>query len=379
MRATLFVGDILECNLKTVPLLSQSSRLISLDVFRGMTIALMILVNSPGNRFPYPWLAHAEWNGCTLADLVFPFFIVIVGVSSVLALSNLQRKGVLARDLSASVLVRGVRIFFIGVLLNAIPNHFDLSSIRFLGVLQRIAICYCATAFLFLSTRARTQFILIAVILVGYAAIMHLTAPQMPDANVAGYVDSLIFSPSHLYFAGFDPEGIGSTLPAIASALLGNLISILLISSYTKHQKLRYMFVAGFLFASVGWLWSYSLPFNKALWTSSYVLWTGGLALLIYAWIYLLIEIMDWKKWAMPFDLFGRHALLVYILHVLLLKLQAMIHVVSPEGEVVNLRLYISNLLFGRFTLENAALLYSVSYTILWLFVIKIIEARRKI
>jgi len=348
-------------------------RLLSIDVFRGITIALMIIVNSPGTQSPYAWLEHSVWDGCTLADLVFPFFIVIVGISSVLALVNLRAKGLPMSALLAKIIRRSMYIFLMGLALNAFPHHFDVSSIRILGVLQRIAICYFFSAILFLTTSVRTQAIIMLVFLSVYWWLMVAFAPLTYDLNLAGYLDRLVFAPGHLYTPTFDPEGLLSTIPAIASALLGNLIGVLLISTYTKQQKLTQMVVAGLLLAVLGSLLSYALPLNKALWSSSYVLMTGGLALLVFALVYALIEIQQWQRFAKPFALFGRHAMLAYMLHVLFLKLQALIHLHNAAGTIVGLRLYITEVLFGHLTPEFASLCYSVSYMLLWLFILHIV------
>jgi len=214
---------------------------------------------------------------------------------------------------------------------------------------------------------------LIVLISYGYLISTSLT----PDNNLAGYLDRLILTPSHLYTPTFDPEGLLSTLPAIASVLLGNLIGICLILSKTKKQCIQWMIVAGLILTFGGWIWSFTLPLNKALWSSSYVLWTAGLALLVFSVIYVLIEIKQWRQWSKPFDIFGRHAMLVYMLHVLCLKIQAMILMHNSEGKLVNFRLYITKALFSSFTPENAALFYSVSYILFWLFVLIGIEKMR--
>ena len=363
-----------------------SFRLKSLDVFRGLTIALMIVVNSPGNSTPYPMLYHSVWNGCTLADLVFPFFIVIVGISSVLALSNLKAKGISTPRVFEKVIWRSAYIFLIGLLLNAFPHHFDINTIRILGVLQRIAICYFFSALLFLTTRIQIQVIIMLVLLVAYAYLMTSIAPLghginalTYEGNLVGYLDRLLIAPGHLYTPTFDPEGLLSTLPAIASVLLGNLIGFCLISSQSKKQTLQRMLVAGFFLLSLGWVWRVTLPLNKALWSSSYVLWTGGLALLVFSIIYAVIEIKAWTLWSKPFDLFGRHAMLAYILHVLCLKIQSLVHLQNADGVVVGFRLYITEVLFGHFTPQNAALFYALSYMLFWLLVLRNVEKWRQL
>lgn len=357
--------------------MKKIQRLMSLDVFRGLTIALMIIVNSPGTLMPYSLLEHATWNGCTLADLVFPFFIVIVGISSVLVLSTLKENGVSFSRLFEKILRRSIYIFIMGLILNVFPHHFDLSSLRILGVLQRIAICYFISSVLFLTTRIQTQAIIGMFILVGYACLLTFLTQLgygsdslSLEGNLVGYFDRLVFSPRHLYTPLFDPEGLLSTLPAIASTLLGNMIGVLLLSSRTKALTFQWMIWGGVILSGLGWIWSYFLPMNKALWSSSYVLWTGGLSLLTYAVLYVCIEIKQWIRWFKPFELFGRHAMLVYMLHVLFLKIQAMIHIQNIDGTVVNFRLYITNVLFGHFSPQNASLFYSIGYTMIWMFVL---------
>ncbi len=358
----------------------KNSRWLSLDVFRGITIALMILVNSPGNRNAYTWLAHSTWNGCTVADLVFPFFIVIVGMSSVLAISTLKIKGNSNKQLFSKIIKRSAFIFMMGLLLNAFPHHFDFYTIRVLGVLQRIALCYLCSSILFLTTTIRVQVIITTALLIGYWLLMTCFAAIHPltiSNNLVGYLDGMILSAHHLYTPTFDPEGILSTLPAIASALIGNIIGIFLISSRTKKQKLQGMIAAGLILSIFGWVWGFIFPINKSLWSSSYVLWTGGLALLVFAFCFALIEIKQWRSWSKPFNLFGKNAMLVYVLHVLFLKIQGIILIHNNDGDLINLRLYITDLLFGNFRLQNASLFYAMFYTLFWLFVLKCINQWR--
>lgn len=357
-------------------------RLLSLDVFRGITIALMIIVNSPGNRVAYSWLEHSSWNGCTLADFVFPFFIVIVGMSSVLALTNLQMKGNSNQQLLSKIIKRSAYLFIMGLVLNAFPHHFDLSTIRVLGVLQRIAVCYLLSSILFLTTQIRTQVIIIIVLLCSYSFLIMGFAASYPltiNENLIAYFDRMILSPQHLYKPAFDPEGILSTIPAVASALLGNLIGAFLLTSKTKKQQLQWIIVAGLTLSALGWLWSFIFPINKFLWSSSYVLWTGGLAFLVFALCFALIEIKQWRSWSKPFVLLGRNAMLVYMLHVLFLKIQALILIQNSSGELINLRLYITEILFGTLRPENASLYYAMVYMLFWLLVIKGIDKWRSI
>ena len=359
---------------------TKYSRLLSLDVFRGITIMIMILVNSPGNRTSFAMLNHSAWNGCTLADLVFPFFVFIVGISSVLTLAKQRAKGMSVHFLLGKITKRTIFLFAIGLLLNGISSHVDWSTLRIFGVLQRIAICYFFTSLLYLTTRIRTQAFVAVFLLVAYWLVMALVPvpgygfPYLTmDSNLAAYIDTLFISPSHLYTKTFDPEGLLSTFPAIATALLGNLMGVWLLSVNTPFKKLTGMLLVGIVMAAVGWFWGLFFPINKALWTSSYVLWTGGLAVLIFALCYWLIEIKLWKKWSKPFEIFGVSALLVFILHVLFLKIQAMILICVSDSVTVNLRMFITYKLFPMFELKTASLLYALSYTLFWLLIMTLI------
>ncbi len=360
------------------------SRLLSLDVFRGITIILMILVNSPGNRSSFALLEHSMWNGCTLADLVFPFFVFIVGVSSVLTLAKQRAKGLSLTFLSGKIIKRTIFLFFIGLLLNAISLHVDWSTLRVLGVLQRIAICYFFTSILYLTTRLRTQAIIILLLLIGYWLAMTLipvpgygTHQLTNDGNLAAYVDRLFISSGHLYGHTYDPEGLFSTLPAIATALLGNLLGAWLLSVDRPSKKLIVMVLAGVVMTLTGWFWGFVFPINKTLWTSPYVLWTGGLAILTFALCYWLIEIKQRKRWSRPFEIFGLSALTAYVLHVLFLKIQAMILIPMSAETTVNLRLFITQTLFPLSNLKIASLLYAISYTLFW-FVVLVLIYRKK-
>ncbi|KTD23470.1 Putative heparan-alpha-glucosaminide N-acetyltransferase [Legionella lansingensis] len=350
---------------------TKFSRLLSLDVFRGLTIALMILVNSAGNKTSYAWLEHSLWNGCTIADVVFPFFVFIVGVSSVFSIAKSKEKGFTSVQLFSKILRRSLIIFLIGLCLNAFPYH-GLDSLRIHGVLQRIAICYFSASLLFLFTDLRTQFIILLMLLIGYwlaltqipvpgVNLNHLTA----ENNLAAYVDRLLLGSNHLWAKTWDPEGILSTLPAIATALIGNLTGAWLLSAHDPLKKLKVLWVAAIISMMIGWLWGLEFPVNKILWTSSYVLWTAGLALFILGGCYWLIDIKGWRKWCKPFEIFGVNALAVFVLHVVFLKIQAMIPM--PSG---NLRTFITQELFGWASLKNASLFYALTYTLLWFFVL---------
>lgn len=340
--------------------IQQKHRLHSLDTFRGLTIALMILVNSPGSHAIYPALEHALWNGCTLADLVFPFFLFIVGISCSLSLSTFTSR--------TKILKRSALIFAVGLLLNAFPNHLHFEQLRLLGVLQRIAICYCAAAFIYLNFDKKTHLILIFSFLLGYWGIMVYFSPETftADNNVAALIDRTMLGPMHLYRPTFDPEGLLSTLPAIATTLLGNLTGLWLREKTTA----KIMALRGGLMIFFGLAWSILCPLNKTIWSSSYVLYTAGIALVIFAFLYWFIDIRKHTSWCIFFDVFGVNALAAYVLHVFFLKVQAMIYMTQSIHEAVPLRPYLTQWCFGHMTPENASLSYALSYLLLWFIVL---------
>lgn len=359
------------------------TRLLSIDIFRGITIALMIIVNSQGDQ-AYSWLSHSTWNGCTFADLVFPFFIFIMGVSLAFSLSKLIEKGLLQQILM-KILKRSLIIFLIGLFLNAFPYHFNFFTIRVYGVLQRIAICYFFGALLYLTTSIRIQFIIMIGLLIGYWLMMtKIPVPNYginnlsQDGNLAAYIDRAIFSSQHLYWKTFDPEGLLSTIPAIATALLGNITGYWLLTTYSKEIKFYAMSGSGILALLLGWTWGLYFPINKSLWTSSYVLWTGGFALILLSLCYWLIEIKNRRKYLKIFEIFGLNAITAYFLHLFFLKIQAIIHIPRIDGTPGNLRTYLTEHLFGWTSIQNATLMYALCYMILWLIVL-IILYRKKI
>jgi predicted acyltransferase len=368
----------------------RGPRLLSLDVFRGITIAGMILVNTPGNATSYAWLQHAVWHGCNLADLVFPFFIFILGVSVVFSspyessLDAAQRNQGSHLQHFHKILKRTLIIFSIGLFLNAFPNHFSFDAIRVFGVLQRIAICYFFAATLCLTTQVRTQAFIIVGILIGYWLLMAFmpvpgygSGQFTPEGNFAAYIDRLIFSSAHLYGKVFDPEGMLSTLPAIATALLGNLTGHWLRTNQPAPIKLRGLLLAGVLCLLAGWAWGSFFPINKALWTSAYVLWTAGLALLLLGFCYGTIEIKQWKSWSRPFEVFGVNAILAYTLHVLFFKIQLMIKISTQAGTTENLRAFLTEHLFGWASLPNASLLYALTGVLFWWVVMWLLYQKR--
>jgi predicted acyltransferase len=302
-----------------------SARLVSLDVFRGATIAAMILVNNPGNGASYWPLRHATWNGWTPTDLIFPFFLFIVGVSLVLSFRSRLRRGDSTRSLVWHTLKRSLTIFALGLLLNGLPS-FHLANWRISGVLQRIALAYFAAAMITLCCKTYARALWIAALLVGYWLLMrYVPVPGYgvpgrdisfldPYANLAAYLDRKLMI-GHLYEGTRDPEGVLSTLPAIATTLCGVLTGEWMGSKHTQQQKMVGMLAAGATGLIAGEVWSVWFPINKNLWTSSYVLFTAGCALLCLAICYWITDIHQHRGWwTKPLVIFGTNAIAAYVL-----------------------------------------------------------------
>jgi predicted acyltransferase len=303
----------------------QPSRLFSLDLFRGATIAAMIVVNNQSSEAAYWPLKHAKWNGWTPTDLIFPFFLFIVGVSLVFSFEARLERGASRATLVLHTLRRGAVLFAIGLGLNGLASV-PLDHWRIPGVLQRIAVAYCAAALITLYSRNYARVGWIAALLVGYWILMRFVPvpghgipgrdiPLLhPDANLASYLDrKLMFG--HLWERTRDPEGILSTLPAIATTLCGVLTGEWLRSERAPKQKVMGMLLYGVAGIVAGELWGMWFPINKKLWTSSYVLFTAGCALIVLAVCYWLTDIhMHRGWWTKPFIIFGKNAIVAYIL-----------------------------------------------------------------
>ena len=320
----------------------ESQRLVSLDVFRGITIAGMVLVNNPGSWEHIYWpLEHAVWSGWTPTDLVFPFFLFIVGVSIALALGKRLERGGVTRDVYLKIVKRTLIIFAIGLLLNAIglffdgESGFDVAYLRIPGVLQRIAICYFFASIIFLNTKVRTQIAITVGLLLFYWVLLRLVpAPGFAagdltkEGSLPSYVDRVVFG-THVWRQAkvYDPEGLLSTIPSIATALFGVLTGQWLRTEKTRYEKAAGMFVVGAVCVAIGWAWNAFFPINKALWTSSYVFFTGGLALQFLSICYWLIDIEGYRRWAKPFEVFGLNAIALYVVADLLAELLGVIKV----------------------------------------------------
>ena len=354
---------------QTKPLFSPATRLMSLDLFRGATIAFMILVNDAGNEEASYWpLQHSAWNGWTPTDLVFPFFLFIVGVALAYSFRSRIDRGESRLDLLKHVLWRGFLILAIGVFLNGFPNRYHIHTLRFYGVLQRIAICYVITSILELWTGWRAQVTVIVGCLVGYWILMrYVTVPGFgvpthdmplldPDRNIAAWLDRKLLM-GHLYEGTRDPEGVLSTIPSVATCLLGLQTGKWLRSARSAASKATGMAISGVVLFLAGEFFNTWFPINKKLWTSSFVLVTAGLALMLLALCYWVLDLKQWRgAWTKPFLIFGMNAIAAYVCAALLAHLLS----ASGWGEV----LY-AKLIQPYFNPANASLAFALVFVLL--------------
>ena len=300
---------------------SSSKRLISLDALRGFTIAAMVIVNDPGSwSHVYGPLLHAEWNGCTITDLIFPFFLFIVGISIALAYSKRLDAGVPRKSIYRKIITRSLTIYLLGLFLWLFPQ-FDFGAIRWTGVLQRISVVFLVCALLYLNTSWKQQIRIGALVLliywiwVAYIPVPGIGKPDLslPEKNWANYMDTLLL-PGVMWQKTWDPEGILSTFPAIVSGMIGMLIGKLYLTVRDDNKRLVWLFFAGFCLFLAGGIWNWVFPINKNLWTSSYVLYTSGLGTMALAACILIVDIWGYKKWTFLGRVYGANAITSYVL-----------------------------------------------------------------
>ena len=360
-------------------------RLTSLDVFRGVTIAGMILVNNPGSwSYVYPPLRHAEWHGWTPTDLIFPFFLFIVGVAMAFSLVPRIERGDDKPAIFLKVIKRSLIIIGIGLFLNAFPR-FDILDMRYPGVLQRIGVVYFFASLIALKTGIRGQAVAAVVLLFVYWGLMALVpvpgfgaGDLSPDGNIGAFIDRAVFG-SHLYRETWDPEGLLSTMPSISTTLLGLLTGHLLHSGRERMEIAGWMFVLGWAGILLGLVWDLAFPINKKIWTSSYVLFTAGAALQFLGVCYWLIDIKGWRSWAVPGIVFGMNAIAVYVLSGILVDTMLLVRMPAPDGNTTSLYSWIYQNLFVPWAGPlNGSLAFAVTY-ILVLFCAMYVLYRRRI
>ena len=297
-----------------------AARLVSLDAFRGATIALMVLVNTPGGRQSYAPLNHSQWHGWTITDTVFPSFLWIVGVALTLSLGKRLETGAGRRELFLQALKRACIIYLLGLLVYVAPA-FSLATQRWMGVLQRIAICYLIAAAIYLTASLRAQIVWIVGLLTVYWLIMMLVPVPGYGAgdlavghNIANYVDRVVLG-AHNY-AGtkeWDPEGIVSTLPAIATALFGVMAGHILKRKTELAERTAWLYLAGTVLLVLGLVCDHWMPINKKLWTVSFSLFMAGLDYLLFAGFLWLMDGRGYQRWAKPLAILGMNAIAVYL------------------------------------------------------------------
>jgi len=353
------------------PAETLSARLVSLDAFRGATMALMVLVNTPGGPKSYGPLNHSEWNGWTITDLVFPSFLWIVGVAITLSLGQRIAAGVPKPRLFLQVLRRAAVIFGLGLIVYAAPN-FDLSTQRLLGVLQRIAICYLIASAIYLTTRWRVQIVWIVALLVSYWLIMMLVPVPGYGAgdlavghNIANYVDGVVLG-AHNYAntKNWDPEGLISTLPSIATALFGIMAGYILRLKRSLAERTTWLYLTGSILIALGLICDIWLPINKKLWTSSFSLFMAGIDFVIFAGFVWLIDGRGYRRYARPLVIMGMNAIAVYLASELVEETLSLIRTGGPASPSVHDWIY-QTLFAPLASPRNASLAYAICYVML--------------
>ncbi|MBN1781915.1 DUF5009 domain-containing protein [bacterium] len=373
---------------------SQSQRLMSLDVFRGLTIAGMILVNNPGNwDHVYRPLLHAEWHGWTPTDLIFPFFLFIVGISIKLSLDKYLKLGKSRSVILPRIFRRTALLFVLGLILQGFP-HYDLSVIRIPGVLPRISVCYLLVSLLYLA-HVKTaggrlyfspQFMLwtgLGFLAFYYVLMQFVPVPgygsgrwDSPEGNLAAYIDRAVFG-AHLWRLSriWDPEGLLSTLPALTTTITGVICAWWLkLQHQNRLQKLSMLFIAGAAGILIAYACSLLVPINKNLWTPSFVFLSSGFASLVLGACVWLVDMKSWKRWAQSFVVLGSNAITVYFLSSIAGVILAMVHI---SGDM-SIKLWLYQSVFDPvFGATLGSLMYALIYVLFWVGVMAVLYVHR--
>lgn len=388
---------------------SAEARLASLDAFRGATVAGMLLVNNPGSWSAiYAPLRHAEWHGWTFTDTIFPFFLWIVGVAIPIAFARRLAEGAKRTGLFRHVLLRAGIIFALGLLLNTSGALLDGSlwrdgpgqwlrdwfgGVRIMGVLQRIALCYLAASAIYLTTRLRGRILWTVALLLGYWLLLCWVPVPGGEAgvfderrNLSQWLDQVVLG-AHCYHGTkfYDPEGLLSTLPAIATCLLGVLAGEWLRAARPPAERVAWLMVAGNVLLFVGAVWDLAFPINKKIWTSSYAVFMAGLAANCFGVWYWLIDAQGWRGWARPFVAFGMNALAMFVLAGLIGRALVEFRLPGVEGAGPTLKAWLWQTLFlpptrgdaAWWSVEFASLLYALGFVAVF-FLIAWVMYRRK-
>jgi predicted acyltransferase len=365
-----------------------TGRLHSLDVFRGITIAAMLLVNNPGTwDAVYPRLEHAVWNGWTPTDLIFPFFMYIVGVSMVFSFSRQLAEGRSRGSVLWKSAKRAAVIFALGLVLASYPwIGYDFSHLRIPGVLQRIAISFLLASVVVLWAGWRTRVGVVIALLLGYWALETLVPVPGVGAGVlekgqdlGAFIDRAVFGTAHLWESSrtWDPEGLLGTLPAVATVLLGVFAGEWLRSARSGGEKVRGMLLAGGAALPVGLAWDAVFPINTALWTSSFVVFTAAMATIGLALCYWLVDLRGYRRWALPFVVLGTNAIAAYFLSGLMAN---EIDMPRLAGEPSTVKGWIFENAFASWLSPiNASLAFAICFVLLWVVVMWAVFYRNRI
>jgi predicted acyltransferase len=359
-------------------------RLTSLDVFRGMTITGMILVNMAGvAEQVYPPLLHADWNGCTPTDLVFPSFLFIIGVAIAFSLSkytnvpNLYILPLSKVSLYWRIVRRSAILFALGLLLNGFWNY-DWKTIRIMGVLQRISLAYLLATLIVLNLPRRGQWAIAFLLLIGYWLAMSLipvpgygVGNLSREGNLGAYIDRLLIGTAHLYKGDNynsmgDPEGLFSTFPAVVSVLLGYFTGEWLRKQPIKSSTSRDLVLVGLSCLVVGEVWGFWFPINKKLWTSSFVIFTTGWALILLAACYEWIEVRSQHRWGKPFEIMGLNAIFAFVASVLMIKTLVKTHIGIGEKAPNTYNWILKHLFVPWVGAMNGSLLFALITVLFW-------------
>jgi predicted acyltransferase len=362
------------------------ARLLSLDFFRGATVAAMILVNNPGDWGNiYSPLEHAEWNGCTPTDLIFPSFLFIVGVSIAYAMSSKKADPALHGSTIWKAFKRALILFGLGLFLSLFPKVFTapveaFQGVRIPGVLQRIALVFFFASVTFLKTTEKNIFRVIIILLGGYWALMMFVpvpgvgaANLEKETNLGAWIDRLVLTEAHLWKSSktWDPEGILGTIPAIATGLFGVLVGVYLKrKDVDSATKISWLFCTGVVATGLGLLWGLQFSINKALWTSSFVLYAGGIATMILSLCYWIIDVQEYTKFTKPFVVYGVNAITVFFASGLIPRILNMISWKTNDGSEIQLSTFLYSGFQNNLSPINASLAWAVSFVLFWLIIL---------
>lgn len=366
---------------------NPNQRLLSLDFFRGLTVAAMILVNNPGDwGHIYAPLEHAEWNGCTPTDLIFPFFLFIVGVSISQSMSFRKSNPSSYRRTILKSGKRALILFGLGVFISLYPTIFTapveaLKHVRIPGVLQRIALVFLFSSICYLKMSDKTILKTIIGLLVLYwAMMMFVPVPHIgyanleKETNLGAWIDRTLLTEQHLWplSVTWDPEGLFGTIPAIGSGLIGVLAgNYLKRKDIIEAEKVAWLFTVGLFLTILGLIWDMEFPINKSLWTSSYVLYTGGLATIGLALSYWVIDIKGYNRFTKPFVVYGVNAITVFFMSAIISKTLNLILIKSENTKPIGLKAWLYNTyLAPNFSPVNASLIHAVIFVLFWLIIL---------